>query len=136
MSRPLLSADLSSENSEEQADREDAALLGNSDEDDDISNRTTRYNCREIGLFIWALLATTTVIVLATLYSHQQTIGRIPKHAPNHGKPSPPSGKKNLIFMVSDGMGPVSSDTLCKDSKLIRREGKLVLDEKLQATQG
>lgn len=99
--RPLLSAERSpSLNSDEQADREDAALLGNREEAQ--GNKNTRYNCREIGLFIWAVVASAAVIVLATLYSHHQTI----EHIPKNGSPAP--GKRNLIFMVSDGMGPAS----------------------------
>ncbi|KAI9684178.1 MAG: hypothetical protein M1829_003448 [Trizodia sp. TS-e1964] len=60
---------------------------------------------REVGLFIWAMLATAAVIVIAVLYQHSQSS--------HHGEPErnttrPPSGKRNLIFMVSDGMGPTS----------------------------
>lgn len=53
---------------------------------------------RELTLFIWALLATAAVVVIAVWTQHaQQTT-----------KPPSPSGKRNLIFMVSDGMGPAS----------------------------
>lgn len=90
MSRPLLSDRSPSENSEEQAHREDEALLGNRD---DIHDRITHYTFREIGLFIWAVLATAAVIVLAALYSHHQTI----EHIPGNGSPNT---KRNLIFMV------------------------------------
>jgi alkaline phosphatase len=53
---------------------------------------------REIGLFVWAVLATAAVIVLAVLFQRAGT-GTKKTHA---------SGKRNLIFMVSDGMGPTS----------------------------
>lgn len=53
---------------------------------------------REIILFAWALLATMVIIVLAVWIQHnQQTV-----------PDSKPAGKRNLIFMVSDGMGPAS----------------------------
>ena len=52
---------------------------------------------REVALFIWALLATAAVIVLAVWVQHnQQTTSR---HVPE---------KRNLVMMVSDGMGPAS----------------------------
>ncbi len=55
---------------------------------------------REIGLFVWAIVATALVVILAVVY--QQTA--------HDAKPSTshPTGKRNLIFMVSDGMGPTS----------------------------
>lgn len=49
-------------------------------------------------LFVWALLATAIIIVLAVWYQHNQQTGQFSK----------PTGKRNLIFMVSDGMGPAS----------------------------
>jgi alkaline phosphatase len=54
---------------------------------------------REVGVFAWAVIATVAVIILAVAYRHQ------------HDKitePPIPNGKRNLIFMVSDGMGPTS----------------------------
>jgi alkaline phosphatase len=55
---------------------------------------------REIGLFAWALLATAALIILSVVYQKQQTDHRDNHHAPH--------GKRNLIMMVSDGMGPTS----------------------------
>ncbi|OTB20723.1 hypothetical protein K445DRAFT_72289 [Daldinia sp. EC12] len=52
---------------------------------------------REAVLFVWALLATAGVLVLAIWVSHQQQTSF-----------EKPAGKRNLIFMVSDGMGPAS----------------------------
>ncbi|KAK4909434.1 vacuolar alkaline phosphatase [Elasticomyces elasticus] len=57
---------------------------------------------KEIGLFIWALVATAAVVVLAVVYQHAQSGSN------NRDEASRPSGKRNLIFMVSDGMGPTS----------------------------
>ncbi|KAL1874378.1 hypothetical protein VTK73DRAFT_404 [Phialemonium thermophilum] len=56
-------------------------------------------NIRQILLFSWALLATAAVIVLAVWTQHQE------QTKPSAAKPE---GKRNLIFMVSDGMGPAS----------------------------
>lgn len=61
------------------------------------ANRASRY--REIGFFLWALFATAAVIVIAVWTQHNQTTK--PRH---HG----PAAKRNLVFMVSDGMGPAS----------------------------
>ncbi|KAJ5774294.1 hypothetical protein N7457_009190 [Penicillium paradoxum] len=68
-----------------------------------------RTSWREIGVFAWALVATVLVIVLAVIYPHK------PAESHNHyssnttwGPGGKPTGKRNLIFMVSDGMGPTS----------------------------
>ncbi|QUC23664.1 uncharacterized protein UV8b_07905 [Ustilaginoidea virens] len=53
---------------------------------------------REIATFVWALVATAALIVVAVWTQHyEQTCG--------HGSRA---AKRNLIFMVSDGMGPAS----------------------------
>ncbi|KAJ5468347.1 hypothetical protein N7475_006099 [Penicillium sp. IBT 31633x] len=64
---------------------------------------------RELGVFAWALVATILLIVLAVLFPHK------PAEPHNHwssnttwGPGGKPTGKRNLIFMVSDGMGPTS----------------------------
>ncbi|KAL8908302.1 MAG: hypothetical protein Q9171_005510 [Xanthocarpia ochracea] len=62
---------------------------------------------REIGLFAWAVIATALVIILAVLYQHQQQTSS-PKPSQGEWKNGRPTGKRNLIFMVSDGMGPTS----------------------------
>ena len=54
---------------------------------------------RELGLFAWALIATAAVIVVAIWTQHEQQT----KHDHNT-----PATKRNLVFMVSDGMGPAS----------------------------
>ncbi|EHL02541.1 putative Repressible alkaline phosphatase [Glarea lozoyensis 74030] len=98
---PLFASDRrsSSSHSEERAAAEDTALLGNQRKDNSSPQQKSRF-WREIGLFAWALIATAAVIVLAVYSQHQGSSG--------DGKKTSPKGKKNLIFMVSDGMGPAS----------------------------
>ena len=98
MSRPLLSNRTSSEFQDRDIAEEDALLTG---------QRTARSDSpwkrwREIGLLVWAVIATAGVVVLAVVY---QKTGASP---PPDNAPSNSHGKRNLIFMVSDGMGPTS----------------------------
>lgn len=97
--QPLFASDRpSSTHSDDSADEEDA-LLGNRQK---TAAETTSRKWREFGLFAWALMATAAAIVLAVLFQHQGV---------SQGETSTPkkqTGKKNLIFMVSDGMGPAS----------------------------
>ena len=101
--RPLLAGDRApSEHSDQNAEEEDALLTGQR------ASRGGKHGWsfwREIGIFVWALVATTAVIILAVIYQHQQT-----SHPQDSDrlKGAKPSGKRNLIFMVSDGMGPTS----------------------------
>ncbi|KXH52859.1 alkaline phosphatase [Colletotrichum nymphaeae SA-01] len=69
-------------------------------DDSDDSSRTPPgpSRLREIVLFAWALLATAALIVLAVWTQHRSSTKF----------PRPTEGKRNLIFMVSDGMGPAS----------------------------
>ncbi|KAH8153742.1 uncharacterized protein LAJ45_02555 [Morchella importuna] len=56
----------------------------------------------QIGLGVWAAVATVGIVVIAVMWVHADT-------APGSGLDKfPPSGKKNIVFMVSDGMGPTS----------------------------
>ncbi|OCL12810.1 alkaline phosphatase-like protein [Glonium stellatum] len=97
--QPLLSQRASSEISNDRdLAEEDALLTGERINRTDNSQRWKSW--REIGLFVWALLATSVVIILAVLYQKQH-------QSAEHGG-SNPSRKRNLIFMVSDGMGPTS----------------------------
>ncbi|KAF2748362.1 alkaline phosphatase-like protein [Sporormia fimetaria CBS 119925] len=93
--RPLLSSRSSSELSRGLAE-EDALLTG---QPTTRSGPRTWNFWREIGLFVWAVIATAAVIVLAVIYQKAQDS--------SNGAP-PLSGKRNLVFMVSDGMGPTS----------------------------
>lgn len=89
----------SSIHSEERAEDEDTALLtGQKKPFSPPQNRSHFW--REVGLFTWAVIATAAVIVLAVLSQYTTSAG--------DGKASKPTGKRNLIFMVSDGMGPAS----------------------------
>ncbi|KAH7419338.1 alkaline-phosphatase-like protein [Cadophora sp. MPI-SDFR-AT-0126] len=94
----------SSLHSEELAADEDTALLGGPREDS--GSRLSRASFwREVGLFTWALLATAACIVLAVFTQHQ---GLVHGSGSGHQALLKSTGKRNLIFMVSDGMGPAS----------------------------
>ncbi|KAF2006279.1 alkaline phosphatase-like protein [Amniculicola lignicola CBS 123094] len=96
--RPLLSERPSSEDSRDLAE-EDALLTGQHTSRSD-GPRSWKF-WREIGLFVWAVIATALVIILAVVYQQSQDS--------HQGSSAPhPTGKRNLIFMVSDGMGPTS----------------------------
>lgn len=95
---PLLAASrrsIDSARSDERAEEEDNAITGSSP-----TRPAWVTRLREVVLFIWALLATAVIIVLAVMLQHQQ-------QTKPHTGPKP-SGKRNLIFMVSDGMGPAT----------------------------
>jgi alkaline phosphatase len=97
---PLFASDIrgSSIHSDERAAEEDTALLGSQRKDEPAPQSRARF-WRELGLFTWAIVATAAVIVLAVVSQHQ---------ASKDSKKATPTGKRNLIFMVSDGMGPAS----------------------------
>jgi alkaline phosphatase len=104
---PLLAPRPSSEGASiRNAEEEDALLTG-----ERISRGQERRRSwpfwREVGLFSWALLATIAVIVLAVVYQHD-TSKTNDGSGPSWGPGGKPTGKRNLIFMVSDGMGPTS----------------------------
>ncbi|KAI9804826.1 MAG: hypothetical protein M1825_001194 [Sarcosagium campestre] len=153
MSQPLLSSSRasSSDRSAEQAEAEDEALLtGESTGRRSTAADRSRYGWpfwREVGLFVWAMIATAAVIIIAVLYQHKTDRA-------STGDPSP-TGKRNMIFMVSDGMGPTSlemtrsfrqfesglppGDTLVLDKHLIgssrtRSTSSLVTDSAAGAT--
>jgi alkaline phosphatase len=95
--RPLLSNRASSELSNDRDIAEEDALLTGQPT---LRSRARSWQFwREIGLFVWAIIATAAVIILAVIYQ---------KHQDTKGDATLPSGKRNLIFMVSDGMGPTS----------------------------
>ena len=97
---PLLTQDRpSSVNSEQNAEEEDALLTGQRNPQ---AKRGWRF-WRDIGLSLWAVLATIVVVILAAVYHHEQS-----SHTDGRDWEEKPSGKRNLIFMVSDGMGPTS----------------------------
>ncbi|KAI5289149.1 hypothetical protein KEM54_004321 [Ascosphaera aggregata] len=105
---------------------------------------------RQLCLFIWATIVTAALIILAVYYQHVRGVGDISSR-----KHAPVPGKRNLIFMVSDGMGPASlsltrsfrqytddlpiNDTLVLDQHLIgssrtRSSSSLVTDSAAGAT--
>ncbi|KAL8713167.1 MAG: hypothetical protein Q9220_002688 [cf. Caloplaca sp. 1 TL-2023] len=98
---PLLSQGRpSSDHSDERSvEEEDALLTGQKQQQSPRKSGWAFW--REVGLFAWAVIATALVILLAVLYQHQQQTS-------NPSKNGKPTGKRNLIFMVSDGMGPTS----------------------------
>ena len=103
--QPLLTEERpsSEQSSERHIEEEDALLTGQH------KTQQSRYGWqlwREIGLFAWAVIATILVIVFAVMYQHQESSH--PTSSGGWGKSGKPSGKRNLIFMVSDGMGPTS----------------------------
>lgn len=100
---PLLARPTSPQSSTQDLAEEDALLTGQP------TNRSEakRHKWREIGLFTWALFATAAVIILAVVAQHQKQALRRPKDG-GWGDDGKPTGKRNLIFMVSDGMGPTS----------------------------
>ncbi|KAI9692512.1 MAG: hypothetical protein M1822_006743 [Bathelium mastoideum] len=95
---PLLSNRPSSEQSNDSDLAEEDALLTGQRVQRHSGNKRAKW--REWVLFGWAFVATAAVIVLAVVYQNQKTTE--PHKTPDAG------GKRNLIFMVSDGMGPTS----------------------------
>ena len=94
--QPLLAGNRpASENSEDRnAEEEDALLTGQHK-----AQQKRRWGFwREVGIATWAIIATAAVVALAIAYQNQQSTDVAIK----------PKGKRNLIFMVSDGMGPTS----------------------------
>lgn len=122
---------------------EEAALLGG----EPTSKQTPRSKWElwtKIGLGAWATLATIGFCLFAVLFA--KSPGSVP---------FPPDGKRNLVFMVSDGMGPTSlaltrsyrqlvdglpyTDTLTLDKYLVgtsrtRSSSSLVTDSAAGAT--
>jgi alkaline phosphatase len=93
-------------------EEEDALLTGHrTGKQADTDGTSPRRKWREIGFFVWALLATIVVVVLAVVLQQQVSrVGGDPDDGNNNGgkEGGKITGKRNLIFMVSDGMGPTS----------------------------
>ena len=98
LERPFLARQYSSHDSlRDRGLAEEEELLTGRRKDLSASKRR---QWREIALFGWALIATVVAVVLAVVYE-----------SASRGRGSGgarPEGKRNLIFMVSDGMGPTS----------------------------
>lgn len=90
--------------SDHAADEEDAVLQASAPRRESSGSRRGR-RLREVVLFTWAFLATAALIVVAVFFQHrQQTTSSAPQHESSSTRPA----KRNLVFMVSDGMGPAS----------------------------
>ena len=130
LSQPRPSSDHSDDRSVEE---EDALLTGQQ------KQQPRKYGWafwREVGVFAWALIATVLVIVFAVLYQHQQQTSD-PSSSGGGWKNGKPTGKRNLVFMVSDGMGPTSltlSRTYRQDKTGLPMNDVLVLDDHLIGT--
>ncbi|KAL8835834.1 MAG: hypothetical protein Q9170_003157 [Blastenia crenularia] len=132
---PLLSQGRpSSDHSDERSvEEEDALLTGQKTQQPSKSGWAL---WREVGLFAWAVIATALVIIFAVLYSHQQQTSK-PTPSGRGWKNGRPTGKRNLIFMVSDGMGPTSlslTRTFRQTETGLPIDDVLVLDEHLIGT--
>ncbi|PHH58598.1 hypothetical protein CDD81_5142 [Ophiocordyceps australis] len=83
-----------------QARNDGTAASHAADSRQDLGDKRGWSRVRDMAIFAWALVATTAVIVLAVWTQHNQQTTR-----PHHGQGA---SKRNLVFMVSDGMGPAS----------------------------
>lgn len=98
---PLLARPTSPQSSIQDLAEEDALLTGQPT----ARSEDKRHKWRELGLFAWALLATAAVVAMAVVLQHDRQSGH---NDGGWGRDGKPSGKRNMIFMVSDGMGPTS----------------------------
>jgi alkaline phosphatase len=94
---------------------------------------------REIVLFLWALAASAGLIVLAVWITHMEQMDRprppISTQAATSTSVKP--GKRNLVFMVSDGMGPASLSLTRSFNQLVSSQPynhALTLDNHLWGT--
>ncbi|KAK4232084.1 putative alkaline phosphatase [Podospora fimiseda] len=100
----------SSQESQRLAEEEDAAIHGTP------LPAERKRSTREFFLFAWAFLATAAVIVLTVVLQHRNSTSSAPALPgdPATGDPYAikpglkKDRKRNLVFMVSDGMGPAS----------------------------
>ena len=120
----------SSDQSSERFNQEEEALYSRGQQHDYPSKKYGWAFWREIGLVLWAVIATALVIVLAVLYQ-QQRISQPSDGTAGDGKLD---GKRNLVFMVSDGMGPSSlalTRSFAQKSNNLPFDHRLTLDEHL-----
>ncbi|KAK4639335.1 vacuolar alkaline phosphatase [Podospora bellae-mahoneyi] len=151
---PLLADGVPSRNSSDslrRAEQEDAAIHGTPLAPTPTARTRT---VRELLLFSWALLATAGVIVLAVVLQHRNSTTNPPTPTdpipiipgdPGTGTPYPAISslppkkdrKRNLIFMVSDGMGPASlslTRTFRQHVNNLPMDDTLVLDQHFWGT--
>lgn len=128
--RPLLARD-DSRDSIREANEEDALLTGQASPTS-RSERSRWQKYREAGLSVYAILATITIIALAIVVNHESRRVRAKIPSDRWGEDGKPMGKRNLIFMVSDGMGPASlslTRSFRQYTEVLPKEDVLVLDE-------
>lgn len=131
---PLLAPRISSDHGSIRTTEEEESLLTGSRSRREVERRNKSF-WREIGLLAWALIATIAVVVLAVVYQHKSS-----RHVPNKpswGPGGKPSGKRNMIFMVSDGMGPTSltmTRSFRQHTEGLPIDDTLVLDEYIIGT--
>ena len=127
---PLLRSSRASDHSDERIEEEDELLTGKHKLQP--INKRGRPFWVQVGLFTWATIATILFIVLAVLYQHQ--LSSASKASDGWADSPKPKGKRNLVFMVSDGMGPTSlslARSFEQVSKALPFDHQLVLDEHL-----
>jgi alkaline phosphatase len=125
----------SSNDHSERGIEEDAALLTDqrTGKTSSITGGGARSKWREIGLFVWAVIATAAVLVLAVVYQHSRAESREGCIGDDCGRQNI-TGKRNLIMMVSDGMGPTSlslTRSWLHHTQGVPYDEALVLDEYL-----
>ncbi|TGZ84560.1 alkaline phosphatase-like protein [Ascodesmis nigricans] len=118
--KPLLSSDY-----DVKADAEDAQLLSGARAKTTRKHRTDHWI--KLGLGVWAALGTIAMVAVAILCTNQVK------------KPDvfPPKGKRSVIFMVSDGMGPTSLEltrAYMQHTKNLDWDSTLTLDDNLLGT--
>ncbi|KAF3937005.1 hypothetical protein ABW19_dt0209463 [Dactylella cylindrospora] len=102
------------DNSDDQASVEEALLTGQHVDRKGSGNRAKGAFARWKNPIIatWAAIATIIILVIGVLYVRNHPDDDRPNPTPSHSAapPVPPKNtkKRNLIFMVSDGMGPTS----------------------------
>ncbi|KAI5306392.1 hypothetical protein KEM56_001122 [Ascosphaera pollenicola] len=100
--RPLLASRSSDQISDDTADEVDTLLDGDETRSSVRSGRRPSF-WAQLCLFVWSTVVTAALIILAVYYQHEKDTGDLSSR-----KHAPVPGKRNLIFMVSDGMGPAS----------------------------
>ncbi|PHH52032.1 Repressible alkaline phosphatase [Ceratocystis fimbriata CBS 114723] len=93
----------------------------------------TKSRFRDIKMFIWALLVTALLVITAVWTQNPHHHHDISGPTPNN----PVTGKRNLIFMVSDGMGPASLSMTRSFRQYIKGESfdkALYIDHRLTGT--
>lgn len=102
--RPVLAdGRSSSDHSDERSIEEEDALLTGQRKAQPPTSRRWAF-LRDAGIFLSAVVLTAAVMIGVVVYQHRQTEG----DANGEWTGQKPTGKRNLIFMVSDGMGPTS----------------------------